>query len=318
MFRNSTQNISEDEAANQAQKYAGKVNEDTVSDLVDKEGKITSLFEKAEVLKKYWDDACEVFSLIKDRINGIYTDTPWPTIASLAGALLYVFSPIDCIPDFIPIAGFLDDASVFGLVLMSANVDLMKYRAWKAKHDMISEVGLGEQKVAGLLPATASVEEEKGTIDADIAPEETPKRKLTGSVMAKRLTEKAPPMDASDDFLNFVKSTENCDIDDALLLAVAESKKNVPASKKSAQIDSGASLCSNSNKKTDVSVPAPASACLSQESQAEEWKVPLNKIREVVLAVKAKYDCSDIYLPESQKFSQKWKNMQGVIREKLH
>lgn len=123
--------MSEQEAADQAQKYANKVNEDTVVDLVNKEDKIKGIFGKAENLKKYWNDACDIFSLIKERIGGTYTDTPWPTIAALAGALLYVFSPVDFIPDFIPFAGFIDDASVFGLVLMSANVDLEKYREWK-------------------------------------------------------------------------------------------------------------------------------------------------------------------------------------------
>ena len=130
----------EQDAADQAQKYAGKINENNVSDLVDKEDKIKGLFEKAGALKKYWDDVCEVFSLIKDRFNGTYTDTPWPTIASLAGALLYVFSPIDCIPDFIPIAGFIDDASVFGFVIMAASADLMKYRSWKSQQKCLSSV----------------------------------------------------------------------------------------------------------------------------------------------------------------------------------
>lgn len=157
MFESSTRDISEQETADQVQKYAGKVREDTVSDLVDKEDKITSLFKKASALKKYWDDACEVFSLIRDRIGGVYTETPWPTIASLAGALLYVFSPIDCIPDFIPIAGFVDDASVFGFVIMSASSDLLKYRAWKAKHGReANENSRSSSKVAGPLATSAS------------------------------------------------------------------------------------------------------------------------------------------------------------------
>jgi uncharacterized membrane protein YkvA (DUF1232 family) len=38
-------------------------------------------------------------------------------VVLVIGALLYLISPIDAVPDFIPIAGFLDDATIAGLVL---------------------------------------------------------------------------------------------------------------------------------------------------------------------------------------------------------
>ncbi|MBP5435929.1 DUF1232 domain-containing protein [bacterium] len=37
--------------------------------------------------------------------------------AIIAGALLYIISPIDLIPDFIPVIGWLDDLSIAGIVL---------------------------------------------------------------------------------------------------------------------------------------------------------------------------------------------------------
>lgn len=123
--------ISEEEAAEEARKYSRKVSEDDVADMVGKEDKMKGFFKNVEVLKKYWDDVCDVFALLKDRITGKYTETPWSTIAALTGALLYVLSPLDVIPDFIPLAGFLDDAAVFGFVLAFAKDDLARYREWR-------------------------------------------------------------------------------------------------------------------------------------------------------------------------------------------
>ena len=43
--------------------------------------------------------------------------TPWYAKAAIAGVLAYALSPIDLIPDFIPVLGYLDD-----LVLLPAGV----------------------------------------------------------------------------------------------------------------------------------------------------------------------------------------------------
>jgi uncharacterized membrane protein YkvA (DUF1232 family) len=41
----------------------------------------------------------------------------WTEVAMVAGALLYLISPIDAIPDFIPVVGWMDDMAIAGLVL---------------------------------------------------------------------------------------------------------------------------------------------------------------------------------------------------------
>lgn len=49
-------------------------------------------------------------------------DNPWPVRAVCAFATLYLLSPIDTIPDFIPIFGYLDDFLViFGVVMWVIN-----------------------------------------------------------------------------------------------------------------------------------------------------------------------------------------------------
>lgn len=123
--------ISEAEAAEQSRKYAGKVSEETVGEMVEKEGKLKGFFRHISVLQKYWKDVCEVFSLLKDWMAGRYPVIPWTVISTLVGALLYVLSPLDLIPDFIPVVGFTDDAGVFAVALSFAGADLEKYREWK-------------------------------------------------------------------------------------------------------------------------------------------------------------------------------------------
>ena len=46
--------------------------------------------------------------------------TPWGSIVSLVLAVLYGVSPIDVIPDIIPLLGWVDDATVGGLLVLLA------------------------------------------------------------------------------------------------------------------------------------------------------------------------------------------------------
>lgn len=50
------------------------------------------------------------------------------TWAVIAGALAYVVFPIDVIPDFIPVLGWLDDAFVLGAVMGSLKIEVSNFR----------------------------------------------------------------------------------------------------------------------------------------------------------------------------------------------
>lgn len=54
--------------------------------------------------------------------------TPWGAIASLLVALLYGASPIDLIPDVLPIVGWIDDAILVPLLLILAYVQWKRSR----------------------------------------------------------------------------------------------------------------------------------------------------------------------------------------------
>jgi len=124
--------INETQAEEALGEFADKVGEENVKETLGKEDEIKKLFKRVKVLAKYCNDLCEIFELLRDRVAGVYRETPWTTIAALTGALLYVLSPFDLILDFIPGIGFIDDAIVIGLAIKLAQPDLEKYRAWKA------------------------------------------------------------------------------------------------------------------------------------------------------------------------------------------
>jgi len=84
-----------------------------------------------EKLKALWDDLLLMIAMLGDFIAGKYRDGPWKTIAAITVAILYFASPIDLIPDFIPLLGYLDDAFVIALAVDLIRDDLNAYRGWK-------------------------------------------------------------------------------------------------------------------------------------------------------------------------------------------
>lgn len=110
-----------------------KVSNDDVGAIIEQEDKAMRTVEKSSALRKFKDDLALTYALVKAYWNGEYREVPWATIAGLVGCLVYVISPIDLVPDFIPVAGFLDDATVVGLALHAFHTDLKTFSEWLAK-----------------------------------------------------------------------------------------------------------------------------------------------------------------------------------------
>lgn len=80
---------------------------------------------KIPVLGGFVDDIITMVSLVDSYVKKEYMDIPVGTIVSIVAALIYLLSPIDLIPDVIPVIGYLDDAAVIMLVLgLGVNNDL--------------------------------------------------------------------------------------------------------------------------------------------------------------------------------------------------
>lgn len=83
-------------------------------------------------LRALIDDVRLMLSMVGDYVSGEYREVPWNTIAAIVFALLYVLSPLDLIPDFIPVAGMLDDFTVVVFCLRLTRRDIQAYGEWKA------------------------------------------------------------------------------------------------------------------------------------------------------------------------------------------
>lgn len=108
-----------------------KITREDIKDLINKENKVIDRVKKYGPLVDYLEDVKTFYALIKDYINGEYTDVPWWTIAAIGAALAYIINPFDVIPDFIPVIGYLDDAAVLTLCLKMVKKDIEKYKEWK-------------------------------------------------------------------------------------------------------------------------------------------------------------------------------------------
>ena len=65
--------------------------------------------------------------------SGDYRRVPLKSIVMIVAAVLYFLNPLDLIPDFIPVIGYLDDAAVVGYVLRTLQKELDLFRAWEVE-----------------------------------------------------------------------------------------------------------------------------------------------------------------------------------------
>ena len=70
-------------------------------------------------------------SMVRSYLRGNYTKILKRTILAIVSALIYFLSPIDLVPDWIPLLGQLDDAIVIASCWNLVNKDVEDYRQWK-------------------------------------------------------------------------------------------------------------------------------------------------------------------------------------------
>lgn len=66
--------------------------------------------------------------------NKTYTAIPWKSILMITAGVIYFVMPVDLVPDFIPVLGLLDDASVMLWIFKFLRKDIEAFEAWEQKH----------------------------------------------------------------------------------------------------------------------------------------------------------------------------------------
>ena len=107
-------------------------------DLLKDDARMESFLEKIEKKIKWIPFLAQEFkniptmvSMVRSYLRGNYTKIPKRTILAIVSALIYFLSPIDVVPDWIPLLGQLDDAIVIASCWKLVNKDVEDYRQWK-------------------------------------------------------------------------------------------------------------------------------------------------------------------------------------------
>jgi len=109
--------------------------------IINNPGKVLDELTKADakaevqgnVIKKFVEDLKLLIRLVRAWAKGSYKDVPITTIILAVAAIIYFVSPVDFIPDWIPVFGYTDDAAVVAFVIYSIKGDLDKFKEWEKK-----------------------------------------------------------------------------------------------------------------------------------------------------------------------------------------
>ena len=114
--------------------YHSKVNaKDAAPEKVAQEkDKTLDKIKNASALSGLFDNIRTAYDMVSDSVTGKYKGVAKSTLALLAGGLAYLALPLDLVPDFIPVAGWVDDAAVLAWIFKRCADEFQKYKAFKS------------------------------------------------------------------------------------------------------------------------------------------------------------------------------------------
>ncbi|MBX0289363.1 DUF1232 domain-containing protein [Hymenobacter sp. HSC-4F20] len=96
--------------------------------------KLSSKESKDSKFKQLFDVGYTVVRLVRNYVSGNYRQIETGTIVSALGVLLYTLSPVDLVPDFVPVVGFLDDLALLSWFVEKFQGEITRFREWEQTH----------------------------------------------------------------------------------------------------------------------------------------------------------------------------------------
>jgi uncharacterized membrane protein YkvA (DUF1232 family) len=78
-----------------------------------------------------WSYFQSMLRLIRAYYRGDYRDVRIANLVVIIGAIIYVLDPWDLIPDWIPVLGFVDDATILAFAVQKTRETLDDFTAWE-------------------------------------------------------------------------------------------------------------------------------------------------------------------------------------------
>lgn len=116
-------------ATERARKIAG--NPQKLREIADRASKSAAMH--SGPFEAVLDDFRALIRLVVAYARGHYRQIPADALVVVVGALIYVVSPADLIPDAIPGIGLIDDVAVVGWVIKTVKGELDSFREWEVR-----------------------------------------------------------------------------------------------------------------------------------------------------------------------------------------
>ncbi|AGB41070.1 hypothetical protein Halha_1121 [Halobacteroides halobius DSM 5150] len=98
--------------------------------------KVETFLEKKQGKIEFLDQVRLLVAMLKDHSDQRYYIDDG-TLGLIIACLAYLVLPTDLVPDFIPIAGFADDAVAFTIVFNQISAEIKSYKEWKDDGELI-------------------------------------------------------------------------------------------------------------------------------------------------------------------------------------